>query len=78
MPHLDPGNAVQLDVKNDANALLELVAAFKRLRGVEKQAFVAILSQQALESSEDTWIVIDDKNELLIGQRAILAPYLNH
>ncbi|WP_441300155.1 hypothetical protein [Bradyrhizobium sp.] len=72
MAHLDPRNAIQLDVENDADRCIEIVAALERLRRVEERAIKAVLLQQAFDALQNADVVVDDKDESLVGQRATL------
>lgn len=70
--HLDPRNAIQLDIENDADRRIEIIAALERLRRVEQGAVKAVLFQQAFESLQNADVVVDNKDEPVIGQRATL------
>src|SRR6516164_3496343 len=66
VPDLYSRLAVQLDVENDADRLLEIVVILKRLCRLKKQALVSVLSQQPFEAFENARIIVDHKNTFSI------------
>jgi len=68
MSHLYSGIAVQVDVQNDAEGLIEMIILLQRLCGLKQNAIEAVLTQQPIDSLEGAGIVIDHKNSFFVGQ----------
>src|SRR5437764_3909725 len=64
LPQLDARRPiVQIDVKNDAKRLFEIVMVLKGFGRCKQDAVVTVCPQQSLYSPEHPGVIIDDKNE---------------
>ena len=70
VPHLDTRNITQVDIKNDANHPVEIAVICEGFRRGKQHAFVAQLPQQSRYALQHHGVVIDDKNNVLLGQAA--------
>jgi hypothetical protein len=78
MSYFDSRNTIQLDIENDADGRIEVIAILERFRRRKKRAVKAVLFQQAFDTPENTDVVVDDKDESVIGQRATLDTNLTN
>src|ERR1700757_581256 len=68
MAELDPGGTLEVDIEDNASRLCEIVVLLKRLGRRKRHAVVAMLSQEPLNTSEHSGVVVDHKDELSLRQ----------
>jgi hypothetical protein len=68
MPNLYSRYAIQLNVEDNADRIVEIVVSLERLGGLKQQAVVAVLSEQPFEAPENARIIVNHENESSIRQ----------
>ena len=75
MPHFDARPIVQIDVKDDAERLFEIVVLVESFGRSKQEAVVAVFTQQPLYTFERTGVIVNDKNFLSIWQRERMTSF---